>query len=137
MRERFITKMRAARIRKGWTQAALAKRVYVSRVEVLCYERGRHAIPLDTAQRIGGLLGLAPDELQAETDVPAENNLALAAWFRDMRRALGLSTRDVSALSGVTNISHAENGEAIGAWTMVRLRDFFEDQVRQRGGLRE
>ncbi len=60
------------RARRGWSQAALAERLGVSRQTVISIERGRFDPSLPLAFRIAAVFGTRIDEIftPAEDDVP-------------------------------------------------------------------
>lgn len=64
--------MRSEREARGWTQAALAERLAVSRQTVVALETGKYDPSLPLAFRISGLFGRPIEELfmPAGTDAP-------------------------------------------------------------------
>jgi putative transcriptional regulator len=58
------------RAERGWSQAALAERLGVSRQTVISIERGRFDPSLPLAFRIAGLFGVRIDEIFTPSDSP-------------------------------------------------------------------
>lgn len=57
--------VRDARLRRGWTQAALADRIGVSRQWVIAFERGKSSAELGAALRALAALGLVTEVIDA------------------------------------------------------------------------
>ena len=54
----FGMRLKRERMRKGWSQAALAVRLGVTREYVARLEAGRHDPPLSTVERLAKILGV-------------------------------------------------------------------------------
>jgi putative transcriptional regulator len=57
--------IKAARLKRGWSQQDLAKRLKVSRVAVLGWESGAYAPRLPRLQRLARLFNLGVEDLLA------------------------------------------------------------------------
>lgn len=65
-------RMKAARIRRGWSQQKLAVEAGVGYADICRAERGLFRLYPTQAERIAKVLGLQPEELLLEVDDDAE-----------------------------------------------------------------
>lgn len=70
-RPRKIVRLRALRREREMTQVALAKRVGISPLTILRFERGYQQPKLDEALKIAGFFGLPVEEVFRLIEVPA------------------------------------------------------------------
>jgi transcriptional regulator with XRE-family HTH domain len=66
-----MTKLKAERLKHGWSQLELAYRARVAIAEISRIECGRVSHPYPNhAQRLANVLGMQPHELTEEMEVP-------------------------------------------------------------------
>lgn len=62
----FGERVKAARLKRGWTQAELSERLDWHQPVLCDLEKGRHAATLETVQKIANALGVQPSDLMGE-----------------------------------------------------------------------